>query len=60
LPVQDKKYSQELRELVSKMIIVKQEDRCDVQLILSTSETMLEKLRKQPKIDSIVIMEDIH
>ena len=56
----NKKYSDELRKTINSMIVVDPTNRAEVKQILQKSEYMLNILKKTPKIDSILVMEDIY
>ena len=42
------------------MIVVDTNKRCDMKHVLETSEKVLKTLRKIPKIDCTLVMEDIY
>lgn len=54
------KYSEELRNFINSMIIVNPANRCDMMMAAKVSEEMFLQLKKTPKIDSILVMEDIY
>lgn len=54
------KYSEELRKLVNNMILLDPQRRVDMNTVFQMSEQMFNYLKKTPKIDSILVMEDIY
>lgn len=54
------KYNDELRKLVNNMIIIDPQRRCDMCSVYQICEQMFSYLKKTPKIDSILVMEDIY
>lgn len=54
------RYSDDLRNLINNMIKTDPQQRCDIQTVYSISEQMFQHCKKTPKIDAILVMEDIY
>jgi len=53
------KFSEELRSIIAKTIVLDPQKRCDIQQILDAYHDWKEKQKNTFKIDSLIIMEDI-
>ncbi|KRX05851.1 Protein kinase-like domain [Pseudocohnilembus persalinus] len=59
-PINKARYSDELSKTINQMIVVNPQNRVDAEIVYKKSKNMIQQLKKSPKIDCILVNEDIY